>query len=188
MPTAGPSALLMFVFVCVVTKNVRRNLSRPLVGVRAATAPRRNFGTRFDESRTVKSRTTPPPPTPVSTVAEEASIVLLTFGHLDSWNYMYKQYTRMGVNSKFLDGSFQTLLLLSYVIVRIHEVPLLFTDPTGTKLGHQCDDTAVAWSRHSVARGGFGTHTDVGRAFQSSRVASRRVASRACGSDSWSRC
>lgn len=37
MPTAGPSALLMFVFVCVVTKNVRRNLSSTLEAFRAAT-------------------------------------------------------------------------------------------------------------------------------------------------------
>lgn len=50
MPTAGPSALLMFVFVCVVTKNVRRNLSHPQLGGRAATLPR-NFETRDSTNR-----------------------------------------------------------------------------------------------------------------------------------------
>ena len=106
---------------------------------------------------------------------------------------MYKQYTRMGVKSTFLDGSFQTLLVVSYAIVRIHEVPFCFFV---AKLGHHDEMMSSLptlgrsrWFRNVERR----RRRSVGRAFESSRVASRRVASsrvesRACGSDSWSRC
>ena len=84
--------------MCVVICRPRSKRSAPQRRTSSAT---RAFALNIDESRPIDSSITPPPPTPVSTVAEEASIVLLTFGHSDSWNHMYKQYKRHVSNRSF---------------------------------------------------------------------------------------
>ena len=132
MPTAGPSALLMSVCVCVCRhKYVRRNLSsrRPRAR-RNRRRPRKDSFGDFDESRTVDSSTTPPAAASVSTVAEEASIVLLRrlFGYSDirTVRIVCVSSARAGCPSKLLDASFETLLPLHRVVV------LVFKKSVGT--------------------------------------------------------
>jgi len=92
--------------------------------------PRKDSFGDFDESRTVDSSTTPPAAASVSTVAEEASIVLLRrlFGYSDirTVRIVCVSSARAGCPSKLLDASFETLLPLHRVVV------LVFKKSVGT--------------------------------------------------------
>jgi len=110
----------MCVAICRPVPRARRNRRRP----------RKDSFDDFDESRTVNSSTTPPAAASVSTVAEEASIVLLRrlFGYSDirTVRIVCVSSARAGCPSKLLDASFETLLPLHRVVV------LVFKKSVGT--------------------------------------------------------